>query len=79
MGYKQRSMDEFVCESMTEFRDIIDIDNVNHPNMTRFDQELERRGSRFMPDYKWHLKSSSINAVSMIELKRIDDVYLLFI
>eukprot|EP01084_Bolivina_argentea_P023837 44521_1 len=41
LGYKQIFYDEFKCEKMSNWSMIHDIDNIDNPNMTRFESAIE--------------------------------------
>ena len=50
LGYKQLFLDKFDCESKQSFLDIVDIDNVNKPNMTKYTVNWMQKPER------WRLK-----------------------
>ena len=51
LGYKQLFLDKLDCESKEWFSDIVDIDNINNPNMTRFHEIFRRHGEQWKKNY----------------------------
>ena len=52
IGYKQILMDESDYKSMNLFKDIVDIDNVNHRSNSKCNQVFEKTDSKFLANYK---------------------------
>ena len=61
LGYKQLFLDKLDCESKEWFLDIVDIDNVNQPNMTRFHENYRSNGNGWKVEYKKRRTGDKIN------------------